>query len=112
MSTCALPGEHCDRCREENFDVGPERARSGVMKVETHHLVEGRAAAARDLPETGDSRLGLQNLATMPRLVLLDFVLERRPRADKRHVASQHVPELWQLVKAGLPKNPPDWRDP
>src|SRR6266436_1373056 len=49
-----------------------------------------------------------QHPATMPGLVLLDFVVKRRPRSDERHVASQHVPELWQLVEAGLPENPSD----
>ena len=48
----------------------------------------------------------------MPGLVLLDFVRQRRPRPDERHVAAQHVPELRQLVEAGLAQNVPDRRDP
>ena len=37
--------------------------RPGVAQVEAHHLVERRAAAARDLPEPGDARLGLEHAA-------------------------------------------------
>ena len=82
-----------------------------VAKVEAHHLVERRAAAAGDLPETGDARLGFEHAAAVPGLVLLDLVRQRRPRADERHVAAQHVPELRQLVEARLAQNASDRRD-
>ena len=54
----------------------------------------------------GDARLRLEHAPAVPRLVLLDLEGQRRPRAHERHVAAQHVPELRQLVEAGLPEEP------
>src|SRR2546428_14012755 len=74
-STGPLPRDDRRGRREEDLDVGPERARPGVSEVEADHLVEGRAAAPANLPESCDPRLGLQDPAAMPRLVLLELVL-------------------------------------
>ena len=48
----------------------------------------------------------------MPRLVLLELVGNRWPRADERHVSAQHVPELRQLVEAAVSEKASDRRDP
>jgi hypothetical protein len=56
--------------------------------------------------------LGFQNPAAMPRRVLLDLVRKGRPRIHERHLPDQHVPELRQLVDAGLSKNVSDRCDP
>ena len=86
--------------------------RPGVAQVEAHHLVERRAAAAGHLPQAGDPGLASSTRRQCQRLVLLDLVRERRPRSDERHVAAQHVPELRQLVEAGLAQDAADRRDP
>ena len=54
------------------------------------------------LPEAGDPGLGVEHAPAVPGLVLLDLVRQRRARPDQRHVASEHVPELRQLVEARL----------
>src|SRR5437867_11806051 len=46
----------------------------------------------------------------MPALVLLDLVGNGWPWSDQRHLASQHVPELRELVEARLPQHPADPR--
>ena len=40
------------------------------------------------------------------------FVHRQRPRADQRHVALEHVPQLRQLVDAGLAEEVADAGDP
>src|SRR2546427_7959169 len=87
-STGTLPRDDRRGRREEDLDIGPERARPGVSEVEAHHLVEGRAATPAHLPESCDPRLGLQDPAAMPRPVLLELVLKWRPWSDQRHVPS------------------------
>src|SRR5262245_43949352 len=95
-------------CRHQNLDVGPQRAVLGVAKVQTDHVIESRAAAAGDLPQTSDARLCFEDPPAMPRLVLIDFVLERRPWPDERHVAPKHIQELWQFVQTGFAQQPTD----
>src|SRR5437868_5109240 len=46
----------------------------------------------------------------MPQLIFLTFICNRRTRADQRHLAAQHIDELWQLVQAGPPEKTPDLR--
>src|SRR5262249_42241320 len=48
----------------------------------------------------------------MPWLVLDDFVCKRRPWSDERHVTTQDVPQLRELVKTGLPQDATDRRNP
>ena len=43
---------------------------------------KAHAAASADLPESGDSRLGLKQSAAMPDVVLLDFVGKWRTGPD------------------------------
>ena len=47
----------------------------------------------------------------MPALVLFDLVRDRWPRSDQRHLAAQNVPQLRQLVEAGLAEDPADGGD-
>ena len=83
-----------------------------VSEIEPHHFVERRAAASRHLPESRDPGLRFEDAAAVPGLVLLDLVWEWRSRPDERHVSSQHVTELWQLVEAGPAQDVAKRRDP
>src|ERR1035437_11037407 len=47
----------------------------------------------------------------MPHLVTLNFVGERRPRADERHVSYQDIQELRQLIETGSTQEPSDGCD-
>src|SRR5438105_10096023 len=111
-SARTLAGDDRGRGRQQDLDVGPQRPSPRVPQIQAHHVVEGGAAAAGNLPESGDSGLGFEQPTTMPRLVLLDLVGQRRSGPDQPHLAATNVPELWQLVQAGLAKDPTDWRDP
>src|SRR5271157_6431679 len=44
-------------------------------------------------------------------MVTLDFVGERRPRADEGHIALQDIQELRQLIEAGSAQKAPDGCD-
>ena len=44
--------------------------------------------------------------------VLVDLDLDRRPRADERHLAAQDVDEVRQLVDRRAPQERADARDP
>ena len=93
------------------MSVQSER-RSDVPQIEAHHLVEGRPAAPGDLPETGDARLGVEHAAPVPGPVMLDLVRQRRARPNQRHLTAEHVPELRQLVEAGLSQHATERRHP
>ncbi len=84
---------------------------AGVLEIEPHHIVEFDTAASANLPEPGDARFGFEQAAAMPDIVSLDFVGDRRPRADQRHFALQHIKELWNLVQAGLAQERSDGCD-
>ena len=51
-----------------------------------------------------------QHVLRDPLLELIDEVRPLGPRADQRHVAAQHVPELRHLVDVGPAQEPPDRR--
>src|SRR3989475_13128871 len=69
VSTRTLTRDDDRRRGKENLDVGPEGTPPGVAEVEAYHLVEGGTAPARDLPESGDSRLGFDESPPVPELV-------------------------------------------
>lgn len=70
----------------------------------------GGVAAAAGLPHAGDAG---QDHAVFAEVfaVALDFFGDDRARADEAHVAADDVPELRQLVKAGLPQKGPELCD-
>ena len=73
-----------------------------VVEVVLDALLErGVAAPAVDLRPAGDAGLHLvaQHVLRNAVLELLDEERPLRPRADERHVAAEHVPELRQLVE-------------
>src|SRR5438477_1156856 len=71
------------RSAEQDPKVGPEGPPPGISQIEAHHLIEGRATAARHLPEAGNPRLGFQDSAAMPRRVMLKLVRKGRSRANQ-----------------------------
>src|SRR5262245_26219457 len=81
--TGTLPRNHRGGRREKDLDVEPERARPRISKIEAYHLVERRAAATGDLPQAGESGFRFQDSAPMPRLVVLEFVIQRRSRSNQ-----------------------------
>ena len=72
--------------------------------------VKPSVVAARHLPQAGHPGLHGESLVVRV-LVVLELVLERRPRPDERHVPEEHVHELRQLVQARLAQEPADRGD-
>ena len=81
-----------------------------VPEVELDALVPRQRGAAVDLRPAGDPGLD-REAAALARRVLLDLHRHRRPRADDRHLAAQHVDEVRQLVERGAAQQAPDARD-
>src|SRR2546426_11135860 len=102
VSTRTLARDDGRRRGKENLDVGPEGTPPGVAEVEAYHLVEGGTAPARDLPESGDSRFGFDESPPVPELILDELARKRGAWPAQRHLPAQEVPQLRQLVEAGL----------
>src|SRR2546423_4049569 len=94
--------------------IAPERPVLDVVVVEEGAILDGGVSSE-------PVNLGPAGQASgypMPLVVSLDRQPELvhemrtfRPRTDKRHVSSNDVHELRQLVQAGFPENPPNSRD-
>src|SRR5262249_5265754 len=96
--------KHGQRSSHQDLDVEPEGPGPRVLKVKANHIVETNAAAPRHLPQTGNARLDFQNSAPMPYTVCSKFVSDGRTWSDKRHVPTQNIPELWNLIETGFAK--------
>lgn len=72
-----------------------------VPRIHGHALLIGGIAAPTGLPHAGDTG---QDHAVLAEVVAIafDFLGDNRTRADEAHVTLDDVPELRQLVKAGL----------
>src|SRR5438128_4065562 len=82
---CALSGPFTGHNspwgREQDLDIGPEGTRPDVSEIKTNHLVKGASAAPNDLPQSSDPWFCFEHATPVPVAVLLDFVVERGPRA-------------------------------
>ena len=67
-------------------------------EVQPAALRVAQAVASGDLPQTRQSRLDLQDFGGVHAVVAAQFAVGQRPRADQRHLARDHVPQLRQLV--------------
>lgn len=86
---------------EQVHEVDPDGPVADVPGVHGDALFVGGVAAAAGLPHAGDAG---QDHAVFAEVVAvaLDFLRDDWARADEAHVAADDVPELWQLVEAGL----------
>src|SRR5882672_7004784 len=85
-----------DRAHQDP-EIRGQRLPANVLEVKAHPLVEADLAAARNLPQARDAGLHVET-ATLPGLVLVGLLGQRRAWADEAHVALDHVDELRQLV--------------
>src|SRR6059036_2172607 len=90
--------EHEPRGASKDPQVEPERLVLDVPDVELDPLRPRQRGAAVDLGPAGDARFNLQPTA-LPGGVLLDLNGDRRTRADDRHLAAEHIPQVRQLVE-------------
>ena len=96
-----------------DLEVERDRPVLDVVEVVLDALLDRRVAApAVDLRPAGQARAHLvaQHVLRDPLLELVDEERPLGPRADERHVAAQHVPELRQLVDVGAPQQAADRR--
>src|SRR4051812_29112712 len=105
------PTDHDPWRLREDQDVEPKAPGLRILDVESDHVVESELVSPADLPEAGET--GLDGEAAVPApLVVIELVRDGRPRADKRHLASQDVEELGQLIQAPAPEEPTHRGDP
>src|SRR5438874_9546788 len=91
---------------EEDAEVAEERPLADVAGLERDDFLEvGDLVAAVDLPWPRDTRLHVE-----PRVMVLlvqgDLGGQRWTRAHQRHLATQYIDQLWQLIQAGAPQEP------
>ena len=86
---------------EQVHEVNPDGPVADVPGVHGDALFVGGVAAAAGLPHAGDAGQDHAVLAEVV-AVALDFFGDNRARADEAHVAADDIPELRQLVEAGL----------
>ena len=95
----ALAQQHDRHRSPKNLQVAAERVAVHVLDVVLHRVVVREIGATVDLREARDS--GLYLVAAMVfRRILLDQLRDLRARPNKRHVATEDVPEVRQLIEA------------
>src|SRR5450432_135112 len=97
----ATAHEHCGNRLRQNRDVMKECSPANVGDVHANPFGECDAAAAAHLPDAREAGRDVEATA-LPAFAGIGFIDRQRSRADERHVAAQHIPELRQLVDAGL----------
>src|SRR5579863_4493602 len=78
----AVAENHDDWRAHQNLNVCPGRPRTRVVQVKPNHIIEFHATAAANLPESSDSRLGLQQPPAVPNVVSFDLIRNRRTWPD------------------------------
>ena len=110
ISICALAeGDGFDGL-EQVHEVDPDRPVADVPGVHGDALFVSGVAAAAGLPHAGDAGQDHAVLAEVV-AVALDFLGDDWAWADEAHVAADDVPELRQLVEAGLPEEGAEFGD-
>ena len=78
--------ENRARSLQKDCDIKPNGPLSGILNVQTYHVIEGDAAAPLHLPQARDSRLNFKDATAMPCVVALILVGQGRARSDQRHL--------------------------
>ena len=108
--TGRLPlAEEGKRRSEEEPEIEAERPSAHVGDVHLERLAEGRVGARGHLPQPGQA-LRHEEPVEMVGLKELGFVLDAGARTDERHLATQDVDQLRELVEARLAQQAPERR--
>lgn len=91
------------RCPDKNIDVEPHRPIADIIDIQIHPSVIAGGVAARNLPQSGQSRLD-PFVGSKSRLVLLHLFPDNRARSHQAQIALEHVPELGEFVQARGPE--------
>jgi len=100
MSALAL--NHSSGSLRQDLQVQPYGPGTRILQIQANHFVKAGPAASFHLPQSGDAGLDFENAPPVPDFILSKFVGQRRPRSNKRHISTQDIPELRQLVQTGL----------
>src|SRR5690606_27000469 len=95
---------------QDQLNVQPQSAMLDIIQVHIHHLLERQAVPSAHLPVAGAARYDALAQLVLAR-ILRELPRQRRPGPDEAHIALQHIPELGQLVDAGLPDEASDLRN-
>ena len=88
----------------DNLHVAPERARCQILQIHVQtreHLLHGVGIAVVERSLRRQPRAYLVELGVIGVMLhnLVDENLSFRAVADERHIATEYVPELWELVQ-------------
>src|SRR6185295_3122693 len=104
--------EHRGNGLQENPEILPECPFPDIVDLQPDDLLKVRnEVSAVDLPGTGNSRLYIEPGVVML-LVKIDLGGQRRAGADQRHVTTQDIPQLGQLIQTGSSQERSQPRDP
>src|SRR2546430_16041371 len=88
---------------EENTEIAEQRPLADITRLKSDDLLEvGDLVSAIHLPWSRNTRLHIKP-RVMVLLVQRNLRGQRRPRTHQRHLATQHIDQLRQLVQAGAP---------
>src|SRR4051794_5388627 len=96
---------------DQDRQVHRKRPVLDIEEVLADGLLPRQVRAPVDLPTAGDPRLD-QQPAVYVRLILRDLVRERWARTNERHVSTDDIDQLRELVERPLSQEPTDRGDP
>ena len=86
---------------QHDGDIGFKGEIVDIPDVEAEFFSPGEIVAAMALRPSGDAGSHVVAAHLLGR-VKRQILHQQRARADERHVAFEHVPELWQLIERGI----------
>jgi len=86
---------------ENDAYVEPDRPAASIVAVEGDATLVADAIAPAHLPKPAQARTRLEALLEIT-TVVMDLVVNDRPRSDQAHVTTQHVEQLRKLIKTRL----------
>src|SRR5690606_30235713 len=107
----AAAGEHGAHGAPQDDEIAGARPVLDVVEVAAHAVRPRQVRSAADPPHPGEPRLDAQ-AALRPLLIAVDLAQQRGPRADQRHIAPQHIPQLRQLIQAETAQERAERRHP
>ena len=107
---CTMSPEYDFHGFEQNPKVHQQRLLSYVVRIHDDSPAIIGVVAAGDLPKPGNSWLG-SHVGGQVAPIAEHLVLHDGPRADEAHLATEHIPDLRQLIETGLAQKSPQTRD-
>src|ERR1700722_9716739 len=106
----AIAVKHNSHCPGEQVNIHPEGPVADIVRVVGDPFGIGRVIASGHLPESSQARncLGIQGVGVF---VFGYFKVHDGARTNQTHLAFDYVPELGQLIQAGLSERLPNSSD-